>query len=335
MNEQANTNEAARAMQAAKQPDGLSRLEDLAAQAHMFAQNACLNLLHLGRVLTEARPLIPHGEFDGWCREHAKMSRRTAEQYMQAYAEFGLDSRIAELGTTKIIKLLPMTPEERERLLTENDVGSMSTRQLEAAIRQQKEALRAEAYAEAQAEIDAAREAAHEAERRAMEAESRPAEVPEEVTDQLRANSRTIEQQRAEIERLAGIGQDAVAERQRLQQEVNGLRRDLKERDEDIEAMQADYDRAQEALLTLQSAQARGDAERIPADSMTADAFTLAVNTFIGTCCRVPQMARAFSRMPDAEREAYEQALQTVESWARGARLAMNCAVYEEATIVG
>lgn len=312
----------------------LSTLDGLAMQAHMFAQNACMNLLQLGRVLSEARPLIPYGEFDGWCRQHAKMSKRTAEQYMQAYAEFGLDTKIAELGTSKIIKLLPMSEDEREKLLNENDVASMSTRQLDAAIREQKERLLAEARAEAQAEIDAANEAARAAEQRAIEAANRPPEVPEELTNQLRDNRQTIQEQQAEIARLADVGRTIMTEKQRLIQENNNLRRDLKERDEDMEAMQADFNRAQDELLNLQSAQARGDVERLPADALTPDVFAMAVNTFIGTCCRLPQMGRAFSTMLIDDRDSYDQSLRTLEKWAESARLALNSVAYEEAIII-
>ncbi|MBR1566538.1 MAG: DUF3102 domain-containing protein, partial [Oscillospiraceae bacterium] len=289
----------------------------------------------LGRVLTEARPMIPHGEFDGWCRQNAKMSKRTAEQYMQAYAEFGLDMKIAELGTSKVIKLLPMAPEEREKLLSENDVAAMSTRQLDAAIKEQREKLLAEARAEAQAEIDAANEAARVAERRAIEAENRPPEVPEEVTDKLRANDETIQRQQAEIERLADVGRVAIDEKQRIIQENKNLRRDLRERDEDMEAMQADLQRAQDELLNLQSAQARGEADRLPTDALTPDVFSMAVNTFIGTCCRLPQMGRTFSAMSAEDKEAYEQSLSALEKWAESARLALNSISYEEAIIIG
>ena len=259
-----------------------STLDSLAMQAQMFAQNACMNLLQLGRVLTDARPLVPHGEFDQWCRQNAKMSRRTAEQYMQAYAEFGLNTRIAELGTSKIIKLLPMPPEEREKLLAEKDVSAMTTRELDQAIREQKAKLLKEAQAEARAKA------------------------------------------KEEIDRLAETGNALMAEKQRLLQENNSLRRDLKEQREDMEAMQADYNRVQEDLLSLQSAQARGDAERAPAETLTADMFTQAVNTFIGACCTMPQMGRTFSAMPAAEKEAYERSMRTLEKWAEGARAALN-----------
>ena len=313
---------------------GMTRLRQLEIQAEMFSQNAAMNLLQLGRVIAEARPDIPYGEFDQWCRKHARMSKRTAEQYMQAYAEFGLDTKIAELGTSKIIKLLPMAQEERDKLLAENDVAAMSTRQLDTAIKEQREKLLAEARAEAQAEIDAANAAAREAEQRAIEAENRPPEVPKELTDQLNANRQTIQEQQAEIDRLATVGRETLAEKQRLVQENKDLNRDLRERDEDMAAMQADLQSAQDELLNLQSAQARGDAERLPADVLTPDVFSMAVNTFIGTCCRLPQMGRAFSAMSQDEREAYGQSLRALEKWAESARVAFNCISYEEAIII-
>ena len=158
--------------------------------------------------------------------------------------------------------------------------------------------------------------------------------MPKELTDQLNANRQTIQEQRAEIDRLASVGREALAEKQRLVQENKDLNRDLRERDEDMAAMQADLQSAQDELLNLQSAQARGDAERIPADVLTPDVFSMAVNTFIGTCCRLPQMGRAFSAMSEDEREAYGQSLRALEKWAESARVALNCISYEEAIII-
>ena len=261
-----------------------SILDGLATQAQMFAQNACMNLLQLGRVLSEARPLIPHGEFDGWCRRNAKMSRRTAEQYMQAYAEFGLDTKIAELGTSKIIKLLPMSEEERETLLAENDVTAMSTRQLDEAIKQQKQRLLKEARAEVKTEVD----------------------------------------------RLAATGQELLAENMRMKSE-------LREHSEDAEAMaelQAAYNALNEKYLALQSSQARGDAEYQPTGTMTPEVFTTAVNTFIGTCCVLPQMGRKFGSMTTEEKATYEKSLRTLEKWAESARLALEDNTYGEAIII-
>ena len=60
----------------------LSLLNGLALQARTLAQSAAMNMLQLGRVLCEAKPLVQHGEWDAWIRENAFMKRRTAETYI-------------------------------------------------------------------------------------------------------------------------------------------------------------------------------------------------------------------------------------------------------------
>lgn len=299
-------------------------LDGLAMQARMFVQGAAMNMLQLGRVLTEAKPLVKHGEWEAWVKENAKMSERTAEDYMKAYAEFGLDSKVAELGTTKIIRLLPMTPEERQRLLEENDVSEMSTRQLDAAIREQRAKLQAEARAEAQAEIEREREARIAAEKRAEELCNRPAEVPEDVIAELRQQREALRSKDAEIQRLAAVGQDSVASQQRLARENSNLQREIRERDAMLEEQQAEYDRVQSELLDLQSAQARGDAEREIADELTLEVLSSAVRQFIGVCARMPHMSNSFRAMPTGQRNSYDELLRVVEGWAAGARKALD-----------
>lgn len=279
------------------------RLDDLAMQAQICVQNACMNLLQLGRVLSEARPLVPHGEWDAWVKRNARMSRRTAEQYIQAYNEFGLNSQIAELGTTKVLKLLPMPAEDREKLLAENDVPAMSTRELDDAIRRQREEIGREIRAEVQGEIDRERKARIAAEQKAKEAERRPQEVPQEIKDQLQAANEESRRQQAVISRLKS---------------------EIKERDELLEEQQADYDKAQAELLDLKSTIAKGDAERAPADQLTLDIFASAVRSFIGTCARMPHMGATFSTLRQAELSEYDELLRTVESWASGSRSALD-----------
>lgn len=278
------------------------RLDNLAAQAQMFVQNAAMNLLQLGRVLTEAKQLVPHGEWDAWIKANAKVSRRTAEQYMQAYAEFGLNAVIAELGTTKVLKLLPMPQEERSRLLSENDVSAMSTRQLDEAIRKQRAQMDKEIRAQVQGEIDRERKARAAAEQRAEEAERRPQEVPPEITERMQAADEEGRRQREEIARLKS---------------------EILERDELLREQQEDYDKAQAELLDLKSAIAKGDAERAPSDQLTLDVFAATVRSFIGACARMPHMGAAFSGMGEGEKAQYDELLRTVEGWMRGSRAAL------------
>lgn len=312
----------------------ISLLDNLAMQARTFVQGACMNLLQLGRVLAEAKPLVPHGEWDSWIKVNAKMSRRTAEQYMQAYAEFGLNTQIAELGTTKVLKLLPMPQEDREKLLSENDVAAMSTRQLEAAIKQQKEKLIREAKEEAQEEINRERAARQEAEKRAEEAEKSREDIPQRIQEERIKAAQQMKDQDAqhqqEIDRLIG---EHASEKERLQRENAQLRREVKDLDETIEEQQADYNRIQTELLNAKSMAAKGDAERVPVDRLTLDVFASSVRAFIGAVARMPHMESTFAGMDPAEKNEYEELLRTVESWTRDSRRALETVTYEEAVI--
>ena len=261
-------------------------LDNLAMQAKTYIQNARMNLLQLGRVLAEAKPLVPHGEWENWVKTNTSMSKRAAEQYMQAYAEFGLNPQIAELGTTKTLKLLPLTEDEREKLLSENDVSSMSTRQLDEAIRKQKQEALKEARQEVQGELEKERTARIAAEQRAKAAESRPPEVTKELSDKLRSHKEQME---------------------RLTRENSILKQEIRERDEELEEQQADYNRAQEELLNIKSQVAKGDAERVPTDQLTVDAFASAVRAFIGACARMPHMSATFSAMSQIDKNEYDE----------------------------
>lgn len=278
-------------------------LDNLAMQAKTYIQNARMNLLQLGRVLAEAKPLVPHGEWENWVKTNTSMSKRAAEQYMQAYAEFGLNPQIAELGTTKTLKLLPLTEDEREKLLSENDVSSMSTRQLDEAIRKQKQEALKEARQEVQGELEKERTARIAAEQRAKAAESRPPEVTKELSDKLRSHKEQME---------------------RLTRENSILKQEIRERDEELEEHQADYNRAQEELLNIKSQVAKGDAERVPTDQLTVDAFASAVRAFIGACARMPHMSATFSAMSQIDKNEYDELLRTVEAWAKDSRKALD-----------
>lgn len=300
----------------------LSVLDNLAVQVRVCVTTARMNLLQLGRALTEAKPLVPHGEWETWVKTNAEMSVRAAQSYMQAYAAFGLNPDIAKLGTAKTMKLLPLSEDERKALFAENDIESMSTRQLDEAIKEQKEKILREARAAvedakmaAQKAIDRERKARIAAEQRADAAESRAPEVPPEIAERLRA------------------ADEVDTAWKRAKQENEELRREIQERDELIEEQQEDYNRVQAELLNTKSAIAKGDAERAPLDQLTPDAFASAVRAFIGVVARMPHMKNTFSRMGEDERREYDELLKTVESWVKDSRKALDTVEVEGVVI--
>ena len=233
--------------------------------------------------------------------------------YQQAYAKFGADPQIAKLGTSKVLKLLPLPGEQLEQLFSENDVKSMSTRQLDEAIRNQKEKLLKEAREEVREELEREKNLRIAAEKTASIVKEKLKQSEEEHTH----NFETITNDRK-----------ALMDRNRK------LEQEIRERDELLQEQQEDFDRMQAELLNAKSNIAKGDAERVPSDRLTSDIFASAVRTFIGAVARMPHMSAAFSTMNHEEKADYDELLQVVENWAKESRKALDMTVIESEVII-
>ncbi len=285
MNELANT-----------QPKTLSPLDTLAEEAQFYSQRFIQDTLQLGRVFTEAKSLVKHGEWGAWVEQNAGCNERTAQQLMQAYTRFGGNAIFSKIEKSKMFKLLALPVGTEEKFISENDIQSMTAREVEAAVKRVKK------------EEQMAREEA------VREAEER-------VRGQLRN----------EIKRLQGSATsatnarlDAEKQRDKLARANDQLQQEIKEQETMIGDLQSGYDALQEQLLNNESAVAKGDAERIPASTLTPEMFASAVRQFIGIVARMPHMSASFGKMDHDTRESYSELLSTVETWCAGARAALD-----------
>ena len=314
MNEIANTQQA-----------GLTPIAVLAEEARIYSESMAMNMLNLGRVFTEAKKQVAHGEWGDWVQRYSGMSVRSAQQLMAIYSRFGDKPAFAGVEKSKMYKMLALPEGTEEAFAEKNDLSAMTSREVEEAVKRVRE--------QANEEIRRERAARKAAEERAKELSARPPEVPEEVSAALKSKDAMIEQQKQELERIAATGRDSVAEANRLRSDNNRLRRELNENAELLEETQQECNRAQAELLNLQSTVAKGDAERTPCDELTTDTFAAAVRQFIGACARMPHMGRTFGMMRPEEYHVYDELLRTVEGWAKDARKALDTIGYEEVEI--
>lgn len=314
MNEIANTQQA-----------GLTPIAVLAEEARIYSESMAMNMLNLGRVFTEAKKQVAHGEWGDWVQRYSGMSARSAQQLMAIYSRFGDKPAFAGVEKSKMYRMLALPEGTEEAFAEKNDLSAMTSREAEEAVKRVRE--------QANEEIRRERAARKAAEERAEELSARPPEVPEEVSAALKSKDAMIEQQKQELERIAATGRDSVAEANRLRSDNNRLRRELNENAELLEETQQECNRAQAELLNLQSTVAKGDAERTPCDELTTDTFAAAVRQFIGTCARMPHMGRTFGMMRPEEYHVYDELLRTVEGWAKDARKALDTIGYEEVEI--
>ena len=127
------------------------------------ARQLLSNLIEIGRLLVEAKSMVPHGEWGKYLEEKVNYSQSTANNYMKLYQEYGDNQEsffssfsnsqaFGNLTYTQAIALLALPAEERQEFAETNDVADMSTRQLEQAIRERNEERAARERAEELAE---------------------------------------------------------------------------------------------------------------------------------------------------------------------------------------
>jgi hypothetical protein len=314
----------------------LARLDGLASEARAYSEAIQANMLQLGRVFTEAKTLVKHGEWGRWLDENSGMTERSAQMLMQAYSRFGTGEQYSRLGKSKIFKMLQLPEGTEEKFVAENDVSAMTAREVEAAVKK----VRAEFDEELKerigvmerrvAEETKSREAA---EKLAEEMAKQPREIavgepPKELLDKLAAMQGELDKARAAMDQMTESDNAQVREYRRLldiaRQTNEELQLEMDEQAELLRDMQGELDRTQADLLNMQSAAAKGDAERsVTGDEMTLEAFSQAVSAFIGACARMPHMGRTFAVMLEQERTHWRELLDTVSGWLRGAEIAM------------
>lgn len=287
---------------------GISVLDGLAMQARALRLSINVNMWQLARVFLEAKELVQHGQWKEWLEENADVSVRTAEDMIASYKRFGGRAPFEALSPSQTFKLLPLPAGTEDQFMADHDVPNMTTREIQEAVKQVR--------AEAQQRIE-------EAERRVKELEEREPEIPQALTDELREKREESYRQQAEIERISNTAKETMAEAIRLRHDKLQLERDLQDQEALLQEQQEALNRAQDELLNLQSAQARGEAERMPADELTLDVFSSAVREFVGLCARMPYMSGTFSIMDLKQRNRYNELLHTVEGWCEQSRRAL------------
>lgn len=118
------------------------------------------NSIEIGRRLAEAKQCIPHGEWGKWLESSVDYSHSTANNLMRIFEEYGADQlalfgetgaksqALGSLSYTQAVALLSVPEEEREQFIDEHDLENMSTRELQAAIKERDQARKEKEEAE-------------------------------------------------------------------------------------------------------------------------------------------------------------------------------------------
>ncbi|MDY3690663.1 MAG: DUF3102 domain-containing protein [Dysosmobacter sp.] len=134
-------------------------IETITTEILTLKQDAGNAILGIGQRLNEARAILPEGEWLQWLTEQVDFSPRTAQRFMRLAREWSDATALSHLGATKALTLLALPPEERQQFIEENhivdgekkSVIDMTSRELEKAIRERDDALKAAEVAKADA----------------------------------------------------------------------------------------------------------------------------------------------------------------------------------------
>ena len=110
--------------------------------------------IEIGRRLVEAKEMVPYGEWGKYLEEKVSYSVSTANNLMKLYQEYGdnqasLFDNFANSQTfqnltyTKALAMLALPADLRESFAEQNDVENLSTREVQAKVQEELEALRA------------------------------------------------------------------------------------------------------------------------------------------------------------------------------------------------
>ena len=190
------------------------------------------SVIQIGTRLEEAKQMVPSGEWTAYLTDKLGYKPSTAQNYMRIAREFGggqvsLTGKTAadafgQLSYSQVLPLLGMAEEEREELAEENDLPSMSSREIAALVKERDEAkanadkfkekdkLLRSKLREANEERDKAQSSLSDATQRAKdlaerldELEKRPAEVRELTEEELEEIRSKVREENAEAARAA------------------------------------------------------------------------------------------------------------------------------------
>lgn len=120
----------------------------IAAEIRCHAQNFMRDTFEIGRLLIEAKALVPTGEWMDYLQTELGFKQSTANNFMRIYKEYNVEGQLPEsqtfgiLSPSKALALLSIPADEREEFMGSNDVESMSVRQLNAAIKERDAAVK-------------------------------------------------------------------------------------------------------------------------------------------------------------------------------------------------
>lgn len=243
-------------------------------------------VVDIGRLLTEAKGMVPHGEWGAWLEKNVDYSQTRAGDMMRLYAEYGDtqvpldggptdDELFGAIAPSKALALLALPREERREYVQTHDVDDVSVRQLReelAAVKADRDAVKAAAKAleaTSDAEIAAAEQARKKAEedaarlraekdKAAKEAELAAAEKAKKELEKIKKKLADAEKKADDrAKQITALQEQIKAEEEDGKEETDAQEPAETQESEEIIALRAEKDRLEKQLKAAAPEMAR------------------------------------------------------------------------------
>ncbi|MDU7164215.1 MAG: DUF3102 domain-containing protein [Anaerococcus vaginalis] len=121
----------------------LVSLNQLVSEIKFFENQAVVSYWEIGKRLSKAKEQVGHGNWENWVNGNLGYSLRTTNDLMKVYKEISNPQALADLSYTKVVNILSIPAENRQEFVKKHDVEDMTTRQLQAEIKEYKKNLKA------------------------------------------------------------------------------------------------------------------------------------------------------------------------------------------------
>ena len=237
-------------------------IEIVTAEIHTIRDNVARvfmdGVVQIGRRLEEAKQLVPQGEWLAYLDKELGYKPSTAQNYMRIAREFG-DGQVGlsgktssdffgNLGYSQLLPLLGLPEEEREQLAEEHDLAGMSSREIQALVKERDEAK--DNADKLQKDVGLLKDKLVDADKDISDYQHRLHDEKQKTKAQAEAAKANAETA-AELQRkLDALEQQANTPRELTEEERAALREEIAA--EQAEAVQAAEARAADALAKLE-----------------------------------------------------------------------------------
>ncbi|WP_311486540.1 DUF3102 domain-containing protein [uncultured Anaerococcus sp.] len=226
----------------------LANLNQIVSEIKFFENQAVVSYWEIGKRLSQAKEQVGHGEWIPWIEENLNYTRQTASSLIRVYESYPNGNTSLHLNFSKVLALTSIKDEEdRQDFIDSHEVEDMTTRQLQAEIKEYKAGLE-----EKEKQLEESTAANKRLADKVIELEQREPEiiekevVPEDYED-------LKEQQKDLLDIQRNLEEELYRERKNVKEVEPKDYKDLKLKAKEIDKLYEEIKRKNIQILSLQN----------------------------------------------------------------------------------